>query len=277
VSANAAAQPPTKLGVSAGSTIRVEDAILALVTRSANDVAVVIAENLAGSAFAFATRMTATARTLGMTRTSFRNPSGLPDAGQVTTARDIATLGIALEQRFPQYYSYFAVEAFTWNGIRIDGHNELLDMAGVNGIKTGYTAASGYNLATSLHRDDRYIVAVVMGGDTAAARDAFMRSLLDAAVPLARPGDDAPPAAAIAAATPPPAATDAAVLPPNATVAATPPLAAVPPAVVMAFEAAPPPLPRINPLRPEAAGAMVVATQARRSLRTAPGQMPIRP
>ncbi len=188
VSQNAANQAPTKLGLAPGSTIRVEDAILALVTKSANDVAVVIAENLSGSVTAFAQRMTQTARSLGMNATTFRNPHGLPDSGQVTTARDMATLGRALHDRFPQYYSYFSTPSFTWNGVTIRNHNNLLGEAGINGIKTGYTSASGYNLVTSYQLNGRYVVAVVMGGDTASGRDDEMRRLLAQYVPHASNG-----------------------------------------------------------------------------------------
>jgi D-alanyl-D-alanine carboxypeptidase len=171
VSANAANQAPSKLGLTPGSTIRVEDAILAMVTKSANDVAMVVAENLAASAEAFAQRMTATARSLGMNSTTFRNPHGLPDAGQVTTARDMATLGRALQDRFPQYYGYFATPEFEWAGVTYRNHNNLLgEVEGVDGIKTGYTSASGYNLVTSVKRDGRYLVAVVMGGNTSTSR-----------------------------------------------------------------------------------------------------------
>ncbi|MGV8840558.1 MAG: serine hydrolase [Bauldia sp.] len=205
VSANAAAQAPTKLGVPAGSTIRVEDAILALITKSANDVAVVIAENLAGSVSSFATRMTTTARALGMTHTTFQNPHGLPNSNQVTTARDMATLGRALQDRFPQYYGYFSTESFVWNGVRISNHNNLLGEEGVDGIKTGYTNASGYNLVTSVHRDGRYVVAVVMGGDTAASRDQHMRDLINTYLPRASTGPrTAPLVVATTAAVPPP-------------------------------------------------------------------------
>jgi D-alanyl-D-alanine carboxypeptidase len=205
VSANAAAQPPSKLGVRAGQTISVEDAILALVTRSANDVAMVIAENLGGSQARFAEMMTATARSIGMSRTVFRNPHGLPDAGQYTTARDMATLGLALQQRFPAFYGYFATRSFVYNGTRITGHNRLLGrVAGVDGIKTGYTRASGYNLVTSVHHEDRYLVAVVLGGRSAASRDAHMVSLIERYLPGASRGPRTAPAL-VAAAAPAPA------------------------------------------------------------------------
>ena len=180
VSERAAAQPPSKLLLKAGETIAVKDAILAVVTRSANDVAVVVAENLAGSEAAFAARMTATARSIGMSSTTFRNASGLPDEGQVTTARDMAILGRALQERFPTYYGYFSTRSFTWNGHKIGNHNRLLGrVAGVDGIKTGYTRASGFNLVTSVNRDRRQVVAVVLGGKTAKSRDAQMASLIE--------------------------------------------------------------------------------------------------
>ena len=185
VSANAASTPPSRLGVRAGSTIRVEDAILALVTRSANDVAVVIAENLSSSVAAFARLMTSTARSLGMNDTSFRNPHGLPDREQITTARDMATLGLALRNRFPEHFHYFSTPSFNWRGQTIGNHNRLLAIEGVDGIKTGYTRASGYNLVTSVERDGRLLVAVVMGGDTAAQRDAEMRELVATYTPRA--------------------------------------------------------------------------------------------
>lgn len=189
VSSNAAAQAPSKLGLRAGSTIRVEDVILALVTKSANDVAMVVAENLSASAEAFAYRMTQTARSLGMNSTTFRNPHGLPNSSQVTTARDMATLGRALYDRFPQYYGYFSVERFTWNGTTYGNHNNLLgNVTGVNGIKTGYTRASGFNLVTSVQRDNRYVVAVVMGGNTSASRDQHMRDLIATYLPRAYAG-----------------------------------------------------------------------------------------
>jgi D-alanyl-D-alanine carboxypeptidase len=180
VSAHAAAQEPSKLDVPVGGTISVRDAILSLVTRSANDMAVAIAEYLAGSERAFAAQMTKKARDLGMSSTTFRNASGLPDSGQVTTARDLATLGRALREHYPEYYSFFSTTAFVWDGERIANHNPLLgDVDGVDGIKTGYTIASGFNLVTSIKRDGREVVAVVIGGETAAWRDAHMADLID--------------------------------------------------------------------------------------------------
>jgi D-alanyl-D-alanine carboxypeptidase len=190
-SAEAAAQPPTKLGVKAGNSITVETAIYALITRSANDAATALGEMLGGSTPNFARIMTATAHRLGMTRTTFKNANGLPDSDQVTTAHDIALLGIALREHFPQYYGYFATRSFQYGRRRIRGHNHLLGkIDGVDGIKTGYTNASGYNLATSVKRNGRSIVAVVMGGRTSRSRDAEMAELIRKYMPDAsRRGD----------------------------------------------------------------------------------------
>ena len=194
VSANAASQAPSKIGVKAGSTIKVEDAIQALTTKSANDVSVVIAENVSGSVAAFATRMNRTARALGMKATTFRNPNGLPDSGQVTTARDLAKLAQAVQDRFPEYYKYFGVRTFTYKGAKFRNHNQLLgSVAGVDGIKTGYTRASGFNLVTSVRRGDKHLIAVVMGGKTGASRDAEMRKLIARYLPASKEGDRTPP------------------------------------------------------------------------------------
>ncbi len=180
VSAHAAEQAPSKLGLKPGQTIAVEDAIKAVVTKSANDVAVAIAENLAGSEEEFARAMTQKAHALGMAHTTYVNASGLPDDEQVTTARDLALLGRTIADRFPRYYRYFATPAFVYHGAAMRNHNHLLGaVAGVDGIKTGYTRASGFNLVTSVHRDGRYLVAVVLGGHSAFARDARMRELIN--------------------------------------------------------------------------------------------------
>ena len=180
ISAHAAEQAPSKLGLKPGQTIAVEDAIKAVVTKSANDVAVAIAENLAGSEEEFARAMTQKAHALGMAHTTYVNASGLPDDEQVTTARDLALLGRTIEERFPRYYRYFATPAFVYHGEAMRNHNHLLGaVAGVDGIKTGYTRASGFNLVTSVHRDGRYLVAVVLGGHSAFARDARMRELVN--------------------------------------------------------------------------------------------------
>lgn len=186
VSAHAAAQAPSKLGLKPGSTISVRDAILALVTKSANDVAAVIAENIAGSESKFAARMTARARALGMSRTTFRNASGLPDSEQRTTARDMARLAQALMDDFPKQFVYFKTRSFKYNGRSYRNHNRLLGrVGGVDGIKTGYTRASGFNLATTARRGQRRLVAVVMGGPTGAARNARMTELLSSNFPRA--------------------------------------------------------------------------------------------
>ncbi len=179
VSEHASEQDPTKLGLRPGSTLRVEDAIKGVVTKSANDAAVVIAEALGGDESDFAKMMTRKARALGMTRTVYVNASGLPADEQVTSARDQATLGRAIQDRFPRYYRYFATEAFNFHGHIVHGHNHLLgSVEGVDGIKTGYIRASGFNLVTNLRRGNRHLVGVVMGGRSGGSRDATMRSLL---------------------------------------------------------------------------------------------------
>src|SRR6476660_6913302 len=179
VSAHASEQAPTKLGLRPGQTITVEDAIKGLVTRSANDAAVVIAEAISGDEGDFATLMTRKARSLGMTRTVYRNASGLPDDDQVTTARDQSTLGRAIQDRFPRYYRFFSTTAFNYRGHSIRNHNRLLgNVEGVDGIKTGYTRASGFNLVTSMRRGNHHLVGVVLGGRSGGSRDAAMRSLL---------------------------------------------------------------------------------------------------
>ncbi|ADZ70250.1 D-alanyl-D-alanine carboxypeptidase [Polymorphum gilvum] len=195
VSAYAAGQPPSKIGLKPGSTISVKDAILALITKSANDVAVVVAENIGGSEARFAERMTRTARQIGMTRTTFRNPHGLPNSGQRTTARDMAQLGRAIQERFPSYYGYFKTRSFAYRGRTYGNHNKLLGhVAGVDGIKTGFIRASGFNLVTSVNRDGRHVVAVVMGGQTGRSRDAQMVKLINEHLPKASRGPRTAPA-----------------------------------------------------------------------------------
>ncbi len=179
ISEHAAAQEPSKLGVQPGDTISVDDAIKAIVTRSANDVAVAIAEKIGGDESTFAEMMTRKARALGMSRTVYVNASGLPNDRQLTTARDLTILARATEERFPRYFKYFSTHEFEYDGQIIGNHDHLLGRVdGVDGIKTGYTRASGFNLLTSLHRDGRSLVAVVMGGRTVASRDATMESLI---------------------------------------------------------------------------------------------------
>ncbi len=180
VSALAASRPPSRLGLHIGDTITVREAILALVTKSANDVATVVAEKLGGSESRFAQRMTAMARRLGMKRTTFRNASGLPHRSQLTTARDMAVLGRALLRRFPHYYAYFSEPAFDYDGQRYANHNHLLgNYEGVDGIKTGYIHASGFNLVASAKRDGRRLIGVVFGARSPAERSYKMTGLLD--------------------------------------------------------------------------------------------------
>ena len=182
VSSHAASQPPSALRLKVGSTIRVSDAIDALVTKSANDVAVVVAERLGGSESRFATLMTAEAKALGMNNTTFRNASGLPDTRQLSTARDMAILAERLLEDHGDYYNYFSTRSFTWGGRTYKNHNNLLgSVAGVDGIKTGYTRASGFNLMASAKRDGRRVIAIMFGGSTAKSRDAHVTDLIEAA------------------------------------------------------------------------------------------------
>ncbi|WP_417677230.1 D-alanyl-D-alanine carboxypeptidase family protein [Roseibium sp.] len=181
VSARAASQPPAKLGLKAGSTITVEQAARALAVKSANDVAVAIAENISGSEDAFAARMNAQARALGLTRTRFANASGLPDPNHVSTARDMAKLGRALKTRFPQYAGFFRAKSFTYNGRTYETTNNLLGkVPGVDGLKTGHTNAAGYNLVATAHRGGERRLVVVMGSKSESARDKEVTRLLEA-------------------------------------------------------------------------------------------------
>ncbi|ODT29415.1 MAG: penicillin-binding protein [Kaistia sp. SCN 65-12] len=189
VSAHAASQPPSKLRLKPGETIDVDTAVRALAVKSANDVAVAVAEYLGGSEEQFAAQMTATARRIGMRNTVFRNASGLPDDDQHTTARDMAVLGMALRQRFPQYYTYFSATDFVFRGKQVRGHNDMLGrVRGVDGIKTGYIRASGFNIVTSYDADGRRIVVVVMGARSARERNAHAEALLERALSPS-PGD----------------------------------------------------------------------------------------
>ncbi|SOE18734.1 D-alanyl-D-alanine carboxypeptidase [Hoeflea halophila] len=188
ISKNAAARPPSKLGLKPGQTIPVDTAIRVLVVKSANDVATATAEFLGGGSEArFAQMMTAKARALGMKRTVFKNASGLPDSEQVTTATDMAILSIALRRTFPHYYAYFGQKEVTVAGRTIKGHNKALDMIpGADGLKTGYTRASGFNLATSVRHQGKSVVGVVMGENTSAIRNARMAALMSAYVKKAK-------------------------------------------------------------------------------------------
>src|SRR5262245_38796554 len=182
VSKFASRQQPSKLGLKKGATIKVEDAIRALVTKSANDVAVVFAERLSGSESKFVTKMNAKARELGLSDTNFRNSSGLPDKRQITTARDMAKLAEAMFVDHKARYNYFSLPSFTWNKRKYTNHNELLKKVdGVDGIKTGYTNASGYNLMASAVRDGHRVIAVMMGGTSGKSRDQHVADLLEAA------------------------------------------------------------------------------------------------
>ncbi len=182
VSQNASYQSPSKLGLRAGQRIRVDDAIRGIVTESANDAAVVMGEALGGSEEGFADMMTRQARALGMTQTRFRNPSGLPDPAQVTTARDMAILGAALINHYPRFYPYFSAESFTYAGRYHRNHNHLMNRYdGMDGIKTGYIRASGFNLVSSAKRNETRLIGVVFGGRSAVARDNQMAQLLDQA------------------------------------------------------------------------------------------------
>ena len=180
ISRKAASQPPTKLDLKAGRKIRIEHAILGLVTKSANDAAMVLAEGIGGSETRFVRMMNQKAKRLGMMRTSFRNPSGLPDSDQVTTARDLATLANALIRDYPKFYPYFSRASFTYQGVQHPNHNRLMEIyQGMDGLKTGYIRASGFNLAASAVRDGRRLIAIVMGGDTPGWRDEHMAELMD--------------------------------------------------------------------------------------------------
>ncbi|MAF95361.1 MAG: D-alanyl-D-alanine carboxypeptidase [Rhodospirillaceae bacterium] len=180
VSARAARQPASRLGLRRGQRITVEDAILALITKSANDAATVIAENMSGSERSFARKMTAKARRLGMNRTTFRNASGLPHRRQLSTARDMGVLARALIRDFPVYYRYFSIERFAYLGITHRNHNRLLSSYdGADGIKTGYIRASGFNLVASAQRHGRRVIGVIFGGNSPNSRNVLMTRLLN--------------------------------------------------------------------------------------------------
>lgn len=258
VSKHAESQPPSEIKLKHRETIAVEDAIKALITKSANDVAVVVAEALGGTESEFAEMMTKRARGLGMARTVFRNASGLPNSRQRTTARDMARLSLALIRDHPHHYHYFSLQNWSYRGVTYRNHNRLLKTyAGMDGIKTGYIRASGFNLAASAVRQGRRLIAVVTGGRTAKSRNAHMARLLDRGfqtpsrgrglwlvenlptpeAPQPKPGVATPPVVVAAAAPPPPPQPKpialVAPLDPNR------PLEAQPRAVVMASSAAP--------------------------------------
>lgn len=280
VSAYAASQPPTKLGLRPGSTIEVDDAIKAMVTLSANDVSVVVAENIAGSEEAFAQMMTRKARELGMGATAFYNPHGLPHSPpNITTARDLSVLGRAIQDRFPKYFAYFGTSSFRYGQRTIRGHNRLLGKVhGVDGIKTGYTRLSGFNLLTSVNTDTRSVVAVVLGGRSGASRDQKMAALIDNHLPRAYAG----------ARTAPPVVEGSAVAVAEAPIrrAPEPPVAAAPVQVASASPQAPVPQATperkpldLNTLRPvvaSATGASSTTTpSSTSSVRWQKGQAPL--
>lgn len=183
VSRNAANRSPSKLGLRVGQTIKVKDAIMALIVKSANDCATVLAEGLGYTEENFAKTMTKVAQELGMKNTTFKNASGLPNKAQKTTARDMALLGAAMYHHFPQYYSWFSTKQFTYNGQTIYTHNHLLkSFEGADGMKTGYTAAAGFNIITSAQRDGQRVIAVTMGHKTAQTRDKEASRLMDKAL-----------------------------------------------------------------------------------------------
>ncbi|MFD0918066.1 SPOR domain-containing protein [Pseudahrensia aquimaris] len=187
---NAAKRPPSKLGVRPGQSISLQQAILSLVTKSANDVSTAIAEHISGSEPAFARRMTLKARQLGMKSTTFKNANGLTARGQLTTAADMAKLGLALREHFPRKFSYFKTRSFKFGKRRMGNHNKLLGrVRGVDGIKTGYTRASGFNLVSSVSHGGRKIVAVVMGGRSGRSRNAHMKKLIGKYLPKASRGN----------------------------------------------------------------------------------------
>ncbi|MGD9802156.1 MAG: serine hydrolase [Hyphomicrobiaceae bacterium] len=188
ISSDAASVPPSKLGLKPGSTIAVSDAIKALITKSANDIAVAFAEHIAGSEDRFARLMTRKAHELGMNATTFRNANGLPDPEQTTTARDMLTLALRLYDTFPREARHFSIRSFSYAGRNYRNHNAMmLNFAGMDGIKTGYTRASGFNLLASVHRDGRHVLAVVFGGNSASARNARMRVILGRSLHNASP------------------------------------------------------------------------------------------
>ncbi len=273
VSLAAANTSPTKMGAPLGGTLTVRDAVMGLVTRSANDAAVVLAEAMAGDEDSFAKQMTQKAKQLGMLATLFRNASGLPNREQVTTARDMSRLAHALLRDFPHYYALFSVQTYVYRGRPLENHNRMLaTYAGADGFKTGYTAASGYNLVMSATRDGRRLIGVVMGGDTAFGRDRLMAQLMDMSFVSA-------PQAGVAgwspARTPPGARYTAANFVPGAALPEPAPLAATPPRATTpqtTTPAAAPAVASLVPPAPAAAAAVVpaAATTAATPLDTLP-------
>ena len=265
ISAHAANAAPSKLELAVGDEISVEDAIATLITKSANDVAIALAEQIGGSEPEFAKMMTAKARVLGMKATTFKNASGLPDGSQTTTARDMTTLGLHLYDDFPRYFPMFATRAHTYNGATHKNHNTLmLQMPGINGIKTGYTHASGFNLVSSYQQDGKHLIGAIFGGETAGSRNALMRVALTRALAKASTGRTRKPvlvARAELVNRPKPAPVAAAV--------------AQPPVTPVAVVAAPPAAPAPAPLKIEMAKVRPVAVaDAAPSARATPAERP---
>ena len=188
ISKNASSKPASKLYMKTGSSISVENAINALIINSANDIAVAVAEKISGTEEKFAQRMTATAKVLGMVRTEFRNASGLPNSEQVTSAHDMYLLALAIQDSFPQYYKFFNKEKWTYMGKTYSTHNHLVKLDGVDGLKTGYISASGYNLITNYKKNGKHLIGVVLGQDSSANRNKFMVSILQSAAKIAYAG-----------------------------------------------------------------------------------------
>jgi D-alanyl-D-alanine carboxypeptidase (penicillin-binding protein 5/6) len=178
ISPHAAAQAPTRLGLAAGKTISVKQALDIIVVKSANDLAVALAEHIGGTEGAFVARMNRKAKALGLTRTHFANASGLPNTHNVSTARDLARLAQAMLKAHPDRYALFHLRSTTFKGRKILGHNRTLRLPGVDGIKTGFVGASGFNIMTSAVRGHRRVVVVVLGGDSATIRDRLAADLL---------------------------------------------------------------------------------------------------
>jgi D-alanyl-D-alanine carboxypeptidase len=264
VSREASAAKPSKLDLEPGEEITVGDAVKALITKSANDASIVLAEAVGGTHREFASLMTAKARSIGMGRTTFRNANGLPDSNQTTTARDMLTLGLRLQDDFPKYYPLFAMQTFTFNGHAHRNHNKMLGrFEGIDGIKTGYTHASGFNIVTSVRQGGKHVVGVVFGGSTGGSRDATMRvaltrSLLKASPVKTRKAGPQLVARARTTVTPAPVATPATASAPSP-VAAAAPVAIRPVMVAMRPR---PPEPTAAAAAPVPAAVQPVALQA---------------
>jgi D-alanyl-D-alanine carboxypeptidase len=261
---------PSKLDLDVGDTITLENAILALITKSANDVAIAVAEHLGGTEPNFAKMMTAKARELGMKNTTFKNASGLPDGDQTTTARDMTTLGLRLYDDFPKQFPLFSTRSFAYNGSSYRNHNTLmLQMPGINGIKTGYTHASGFNLVSSLEQDGKHVIGAIFGGSTANSRNLSMRIALAKAMSKASTTKTRKPLLLAQAA--PAKSVPRAAQAPVATIAPKAAPAASPPAPVVVVAAAPTTAPlRIDIAKVRPATAQETATVAPRSPERAP-------